>query len=263
MTKLLTQQDKNMIKPNEVLKYIANKPIGVGTEATIYDADKFVLRIPNTLKITRQIHRNISQNAYKWEKVPNAHGKRNFGQAVYNLVDKKTFKPILSLCKKATGISTNDLVEEPLTPKQIITAQKTAIEKMNIIASAPISSFRKLIDDFNHLTCTDFTIDPSEGNLLINPQTKRFYIIDLRPVKKIRNIGDLILLLLTDIPSMPDNQEYFKLEIKIINKLFLAAKHQGFVHPEQLQFKPRAMEVIKSDLARDIYKNNYNDIKLV
>ena len=98
--------------------------------------------------------------------------------------------------------------------------------------------------------------------MLIDPETKKFYIIDLRSLKKIRNIGDLILLLLTDIPDMPSNSEYFDLEIRIINKLIKAAKSRGFIHSEQLQFKPRTMEVIKSQQAREIYKNNYDKIKL-
>ena len=127
----------------------------------------------------------------------------------------------------------------------------------------PQKSFEKLIEDLNHLACTDFTIDPSEGNLLLNQKSKKFYIIDLRPVKKIRNIGDLILLLLTDIPDMPSNSEYFDLETKIINKLIKAAKSRGLIHREQLQFKPRVMEVIKSQQAQEIYKNNYDKIKLI
>ena len=252
-----------MIKTNEILEYMKNKPLGTGTEATTYDADKFVLRIPKALNNKKLLQQKISQNSYKWEKAVNEHGSRNFGQTIYTLTDKTSLKPVLYLCKKADGIATNDLVEEPLTPKQITKAQKTAIEKMKIIASAPMNSFRRLIDDFNHLTHTNFTIDPSEGNLLINPKTKRFYIIDLRPIKKIRNLGDLILLLLTDIPNTPDNKEYFDLETKIITKLINAANKQGLVHPEQLQFKSRAMEVIKSKTAQDIYKNNYDKIKLV
>lgn len=249
----------NPIKYENLLKYISEKPIGMGTEAKTFDAGKFVLRIPKTTKINKHFDTNL----YKWEKAINTHGKRNFGQPVYNLVDKATLKPVLFLCKKANGIPTNDLVELPLTKKQIINAQKTAIKKMQLIASAPIKSFHKLIDDLNYLTRTNFTIDPSEGNLLIDPETKRFHIIDLRPVKKIRNIGDLILLLLTDIPDMPSNSEYFDLETKIINKLIKAAKSRGLIHREQLQFKPRVMEVIKSQQAQEIYKNNYDKIKLI
>ena len=248
---------KKTINEN-LLKYISEKPIGVGTEAKIFDAGGFVLRLPKTTRINK----NFDPKLYKWEKAINEHGKRNFGQPVYNLVNKKSLKPVLFLCKKVNGIPTNDLVELPLTKKQIINAQKTAIAKMKIIASAPLKSFYKLIDDLNHLTHTNFTIDPSEGNLLIDPETKKFYIIDLRSLKKIRNIGDLILLLLTDIPDMPSNSEYFDLEIRIINKLIKAAKSRGFIHSEQLQFKPRTMEVIKSQQAREIYKNNYDKIKL-
>ena len=249
----------NKVTLENLLKYMLKKPIGTGTEAKIFDAGRFVLRVPKQTKINK----GFDPKLYKWEKAVNKHGKRNFGQPVYNLVEKQSLKPVLSLCKKANGIPTNDLVESPLTKKQIIDAQKTAIAKMKLIASAPLKSFYKLIDDLNHLTYTNFTIDPSEGNLLIDPATKRFYIIDLRPVRKIRNIGDLILLLLTDIPDMPDNSEYFDLEIKIINKLINAAKSHGFVNREQLQFKRRAMEVIKSKQAQEIYKNNYNKIKLV
>ena len=120
----------------------------------------------------------------------------------------------------------------------------------------------KLVDDLNHLAGTNFTIDPCEGNMLINPTTGRFYIIDLRPVKKIRNVGDLILLLLTDIPDMPDNAEYFELEQKIVNKLMRAAQSCGLSVPEQLKLKPRALEVIKSEAARQLYKNNYQNIAL-
>ena len=133
---------------------------------------------------------------------------------------------------------------------------------MKIIASMPQKSFKKLIEDLNHLANTDFTIDPSEGNLLLNPKSKKFYIIDLRPIKKIRNIGDLILLLLTDIPDMPDNPEYYDLELKIITKLINAAKSCGLKHPEQLKIKPRALEVIKSPQTQNLYKNNYGNIKI-
>lgn len=249
----------NKITHENLLKYISKEPIGIGTEAKTFDAGKFVLRIPKTTKINEYFDPKL----YAWKKASNEHGKRNFGQPVYNLVDKRTLKPVLFLCKKVNGIPTNDLVEPPLTKKQIIYAQNTAVVKMKIIASAPLKSFYKLIDDLNHLAHTNFTIDPSEGNLLIDPETKQFHIIDLRPVKKIRNIGDLILLLLTDIPDMPANSEYFDLEIKIVNKLINAAKSRGLTHCEQLQFKPRAMEVIKSRQAQELYKNNYDKIKLV
>ena len=247
----------------EILTYLSKKPIGKGTEAITYDAGKYVLRMPKHIKNNSQFRNNLANNVYKTQKTQNVHGRRNFGQAIYNLIDESKSKIVLSVCKKADGFPTNDLVEQPLTQKQILTAQKTAIAKMKIIASAPSKSFYKLIDDLNHLTHTNFTIDPSEGNLLIDPETKKFYIIDLRPVKKIRNIGDLILLLLTDIPDMPANSEYFYLETKIINKLIKAAKSRGLLHREQLQFKPRAMEVIKSQQAREIYKKNYDKIKLV
>ena len=169
---------------------------------------------------------------------------------------------MLSVCKKVDGITTNDLVEEPLTTKQKSDAMAVAIEKMRIMASAPQKSYRRLVDDLNHLAGTNFTIDPCEGNMLINPTTGRFYIIDLRPVKNIRNVGDLILLLLTDIPDMPDNVEYFELEQKIVNKLMRAAQSCGLSVPEQLKLKPRALEVIKSEAARQLYKNNYQNIAL-
>ena len=247
----------------EILTYLSQKPIGKGTEAVIYDAGKYVLRMPKHIKNDALFRNNLASNVYKTKKAQNVHGRMNFGQAIYNLIDESKSTIVLSVCKKADGFPTNDLVEPPLTPRQILTAQQKAITKMKIIASMPQKSFYKLIDDLNHLTYTNFTIDPSEGNLLIDPETKQFHIIDLRPVKKIRNIGDLILLLLTDIPDMPSNSEYFDLETKIINKLIKAAKSRGLIHREQLQFKPRAMEVIKSQQAQEIYKNNYDKIKLV
>lgn len=246
----------------DILNAISHKPLGAGTEAVIYDAGKYVVRIPKTLKINTDFKKKLQSGVYKYTKVRNVHGKRNFGQPLYHLIDAATSKPIASVCKKIDGIATNDLVEEPLTPQQIINAQKIALKKMRLIASAPQKSFKNLIENLNHLAQTDFTIDPSEGNLLINPKTKKFYIIDLRPVKKVRTIGDLILLLLTDIPGMPDNQEYFDLETAIVNKLINAAKSYGLINVKQLQYKPRAVEVIKSKQARKLYKDNYNKIKL-
>lgn len=248
---------------SELLTYLSQKPIGIGTEATTFDAGKFVIRMPRHIKNNIQFRNNLAGGVYKYQKAQNFHGHRNFGQAVYNLIDKSKSEIVLSVCKKVNGIPTNDLVEAPLTKTQITNAQRKAMIKMKLIASAPLKSFHKLIDDLNYLTYTNFTIDPSEGNLLFEPETKRFYIIDLRPVKKIRNIGDLLLLLLTDIPDMPANSEYFDLEIKIVTKLINAAKSRGLIHREQLQFKPRAMEVIKSKRAKEIYKNNYDKIKLV
>lgn len=97
---------------------------------------------------------------------------------------------------------------------------------------------------------------------MINPTTGRFYIIDLRLVKNIRNVGDLILLLLTDIPDMPDDAEYFELEQKIVKKLMRAAQSCGLAVSEQLKLKPRALEVIKSEAVRQLYKNNYQNIAL-
>lgn len=247
----------------EILTYLLHKPIGKGTEAVTYDTGKYVLRMPRHTKNDAQFRTNLANNVYTIQKVRNVHGRRNFGQAIYNLIDESKSHIVLSVCKKVNGIPTNDLVEPPLTKKQIINAQNTAVVKMKIIASAPQKSFEGLVEDLNHLANTNFTIDPSEGNLLIDPETKQFHIIDLRPVKKIRNIGDLILLLLTDIPDMPSNSEYFDLETKIINKLITAAKSRGLIHREQLQFKPRALEVIKSKQAQELYKNNYDKIKLV
>jgi len=246
----------------EILNYLSYKPIGTGTEAVTYDADKYVLRMPKYIKTTHQFKKNLSNGLYKYQKLPSVHKHKNFGQAIYNLIDTQTHKIVLSICKKAHGFPTNDLVDMPLTEKQIQKAQQTAISKMQIIASAPQKSFKHLVNDLNYLTSTDFTIDPSEGNLLIDPKSKKFYIIDLRPVKKIRNIGDLILLLLTDIPNMPGNNEYYDLELKIITKLIKAAKSCGLVHPKQLAIKPRALEVLKSKPAKIMYKNNYHNIKL-
>lgn len=246
----------------EILTYLSQKPIGKGTEAVIYDAGKYVLRMPKHIKNDALFRNNLASNVYKTKKAQNVHGRRNFGQAIYNLIDESKSTIVLSVCKKADGFPTNDLVEPPLTPRQILTAQQKAITKMKIIASMPQKSFKKLIEDLNHLANTDFTIDPSEGNLLLNPKSKKFYIIDLRPIKKIRNIGDLILLLLTDIPDMPANPEYYDLELKIITKLINAAKSCGLKHPEQLKIKPRALEVIKSPQNQNLYKNNYGNIKI-
>lgn len=247
----------------EILTYLSQKPIGKGTEAITYNADKYVLRMPIHIKNNAQFKKNLMNNVYKYKKAQNVHGRKNFGQAIYNFIDESKSQIVLSVCKKVTGFQTNDLVEPPLTKRKITAAQQNAIKKMKIIASMPIKSFERLIEDLNHLTHTDFTIDPSEGNLLLNPESKKFYIIDLRPVKKIRNIGDLILLLLTDIPDIPDNSEYYDLELKIITKLIHAAKSCGLTHPEQLKLKPRALEVIKSPQARNMYKNNYRNIKII
>lgn len=246
----------------DILKAISQNPLGSGTEAVIYDAGEYVIRVPKTLKINADFKKNLLAGTYKYTKAHNVHGKRNFGQSLYNLIDTETSKTIASICKKIDGIATNDLVEQPLTQQQITNAQEIALKKMRLIASAPQKSFRNLIENLNHLTQTDFTIDPSEGNMLINPKTKRFYIIDLRPVKNIRNIGDLVLLLLTDIPNMPYNSEYYDLECKIITKLIRAAQSCGLIHPEQLKLKPRALEVIKSEQARNIYMKNYSNIPL-
>ena len=252
------------MKPTNLdfLTYLSQKPIGKGTEAVTYDAGKYVLRIPMYITNNVKFRNNLAKGIYKYQKAQNVHGRRNFGQAIYNLVDESKSRIVLSVCKKVNGFPTNDLVEPPLTKKQIIKAQQTAITKMKIIASMPQKSFEKLIEDLNHLATTDFTIDPSEGNLLLNQKSKKFYIIDLRHVKKIRNIGDLILLLFTDIPGISDNPEYYDLELKIITKLINAAKSNGVVHKKQLELKPRALEVIKSKQARNMYKNNYHNIKI-
>lgn len=246
----------------EILTYLSKKPIGKGTEAITYDADKYVLRVPRRIKIGTRFRNSLKNNVYKTQKAQNVHGRRNFGQAIYNLIDESKSNIVLSICKKVDGFPTNDLVKSPLSQKQILIAQQKAIIKMRIIASMPQKSFENLIEDLNHLANTDFTIDPSEGNLLLNTKSKKFYIIDLRPVKKIRNIGDLILLLLTDIPDMPENKEYYDLELKIITKLINAAKSRGLTHTEQLNIKQRALEVIKSRQAKTLYKKNYNNIKL-
>jgi hypothetical protein len=251
-----------LLNKSEILSALSKHPIGRGTEATTYDAGRYDVRVPHTVKIDKAFRENLSNGIYNYQKVDNIHGRRNFGQPLYNLTDPKSGAVMLSVCKKVDGITTNDLVEEPLTTKQKFDAMAVAIEKMRIMASAPQKSYRRLVDDLNHLAGTNFTIDPCEGNMLINPTTGRFYIIDLRPVKNIRNVGDLILLLLTDIPDMPDNAEYFELEQKIVNKLMRAAQSCGLSVPEQLKLKPRALEVIKSEAARQLYKNNYQNIAL-
>mgnify|MGYP003300932258 FL=1 len=251
-----------LLNKSEILSALSKHPIGRGTEATTYDAGRYVVRVPHAVKIDKAFRENLSNGTYNYQKVDNIHGRRNFGQPLYNLTDPKSGAVMLSVCKKVDGITTNDLVEEPLTTKQKSDAMAVAIEKMRIMASAPQKSYRRLVDDLNHLAGTNFTIDPCEGNMLINPTTGRFYIIDLRPVKNIRNVGDLILLLLTDIPDMPDNAEYYKLELKIMGKLMRAARSRGVKCAEQLKLKPRALEVLKSDAARKLYESNYQNIAL-
>ena len=250
------------LNSSEILTAISKQPIGKGTEATTYDAGRYVVRIPHTVKIDNAFREKLSAGTYKYQKVDNVHGRRNFGQPLYNLTDTKSGTVVLSVCKKVDGIPTNDLVEEPLTAKQKSDAVSVAIEKMRIMASAPQSAYNKLVDDLNHLATTNFTIDPSEGNMLFDAGAGRFHIIDLRPVKNIRNIGDLILLLLTDIPDMPDNVEYYKLELKIMGKLMRAARSRGVKCAEQLKLKPRALEVLKSDATRKLYESNYQNIAL-
>ena len=247
---------------SEILSAISQKPIGSGTEATTYDAGSYVVRVPHTVKIDKAFRDRLSSGAYRYVRADNVHGRRNFGQPLYNLTDPISGAVVLSVCKKVDGIPTNDLVEEPLTAQQRADAVSVAIEKMRIIASAPQSAYNKLVDDLNHLATTNFTIDPSEGNMLFDAGAGRFHIIDLRPVKNIRNIGDLILLLLTDIPDMPDNPEYYKLELKIVGKLMRAARSCGVKCAEQLKLKPRALEVLKSDAARKLYESNYQNIAL-
>ena len=247
---------------SEILSAISQKPIGSGTEATTYDAGSYVVRVPHTVKIDKAFRDRLSSGAYWYVRADNVHGRRNFGQPLYNLTDPISGAVVLSVCKKVDGIPTNDLVEEPLTAQQRADAVSVAIEKMRIIASAPQSAYNKLVDDLNHLATTNFTIDPSEGNMLFDAGAGRFHIIDLRPVKNIRNIGDLILLLLTDIPDMPDNPEYYKLELKIVGKSMRAARSCGVKCAEQLKLKPRALEVLKSDAARKLYESNYQNIAL-
>lgn len=247
---------------SEILSAISQKPIGSGTEATTYDAGSYVVRVPHTVKIDKAFRDRLSSGAYRYMRADNVHGRRNFGQPLYNLTDPMSGTVVLSVCKKVDGIPTNDLVEEPLTAQQRADAVSVAIEKMRIMASAPQSAYNKLVDDLNHLATTNFTIDPSEGNMLFDAGAGRFHIIDLRPVKNIRNIGDLILLLLTDIPDMPDNAEYYKLELKIMGKLMRAAQSRGVKCAEQLKLKPRALEVLKSDAARKLYESNYQNIAL-
>lgn len=247
---------------SEILSAISQKPIGSGTEATTYDAGSYVVRVPHTVKIDKAFRDRLSSGAYRYVRADNVHGRRNFGQPLYNLTDPMSGTVVLSVCKKVDGIPTNDLVEEPLTAQQRANAVSVAIEKMRIMASAPQSAYNKLVDDLNHLAGTEFTIDPSEGNMLFDAGAGRFHIIDLRPVKNIRNIGDLILLLLTDIPDMPDNAEYYKLELKIMGKLMRAAQSRGAVCAEQLKLKPRALEVLKSEAARQLYQGSYQNIAL-
>ncbi len=241
------------MKIAEILNYLDTRPIGAGTEAVNYDAGKHILRVPRGVKLKGQKH--------KIKKIKNVHGAYNFGQPLYEI--KYNEKTVATVCKRAFGFETNDFVDENATQAQIIRAQNVAIRKMRIIADAPRRAWNQLIRDLNYLTTTDYTIDPSEGNMLYDSERGRFYIIDLRPVKKIRNLGDLILLILTDIPNMPENKEYFELEVKIIKSLIVAAHRIGFINAEQLEIKPRTLEVLKSQQAIELYKNNYNKIKLI
>lgn len=250
------------LNSSEILSALSHRPIGSGSEASTYDAGNHVVRVPHSVKIDKKFKTNLMAGTYKFQKVENVHGRRNFGQPLYNLIEPTTGVAVLSVCRKADGIATNDLVEEPLTHRQKIDAQKLAIAKMRLIASMPQSAYNKLVDDLNHLAGTEFTIDPSEGNMLFDAKSGRFHIIDLRPVKNIRNIGDLILLLLTDIPDMPDNPEYYELELKIVGKLMRAAQNRGLAHADQLKLKPRALEVLKSEAARQLYQGNYQNIAL-
>lgn len=244
-----------------ILDAIKNPPFANGTEAEIYDAKKYVIRVP--LAIKKDLNKKIQSNDYKIIKAPNIWNGRNFGQKLFALITNGKSKHFVTVNKKVNGFTTNDLMEEPLTKEQKISAQKTAIKKMRIFALAPQKSYERLIDDLNYINTTGFAIDPSEGNMLFNPKTKRFHIIDLRYTKKIRNLGDLILLLLTDIPNTPENKEYYELEETIINKLIIAAHSVGFIFKEQLDLKPRALEVIKSKKALKIYKENFDKMPLL
>ncbi len=241
------------MKMTEILNYVKTKPIGAGTEAVNYDAGKYILRVRHGIK--------FNDKKYQIKKVKNIYGSHNFGQPLYEIKDNS--KTVATICKRAFGFATSDLVDENASQTQILRAQNVAIKKMRIIATAPQRAWNQLIRDLNYLTRTDYTIDPSEGNMLYDAERGRFYIIDLRPVKKVRNLGDLILLILTDIPNMPDNTEYFDSELKIVKNLIAAAHRIGFKHQEQLTLKPRALEVLKSQQAIELYKNNHNKIKLI
>ena len=99
----------------DILNVISQSPLGTGTEATIYDAGEYIIRIPKTLKINTDFKKNLLAGTYQCTKARNIHGKRNFGQPRYHLIDPTTSQTIASICKKIDGITTNDLVEEPLT----------------------------------------------------------------------------------------------------------------------------------------------------
>ena len=135
---------------SEILSAILQKPIGSGTEATTYDAGSYVVRVPHTVKIDKAFRGKLSSGAYRYMRADNVHGRRNFGQPLYNLTDPMSGTVVLSVCKKVDGIPTNDLVEEPLTAQQRADAVSVAIEKMRIMASAPQSAYNKLVDDLNH-----------------------------------------------------------------------------------------------------------------
>ncbi len=238
-----------------IFEALHNTPLGRGTEATTYPADQFVVRVPHKIKITNKLKSDIANNIGKITKSNTKWHRHNFGQTIYTYIypDDKTTH--ITINKRAFGFPTNDLLPDVPTARQITRAIPRAISKMRIIASAPTASYNKLITDLNYINTTDYTIDPCEYNLLYSPEHKRFYIIDLRPVKKTRSIGDLILMLLTDIPNMPPHPEYYKYEEQIISKLLKSAQHLGLTHPSAYKIKPRTLEVIQSPTAQQMYKN--------
>ena len=84
---------------SEILSAISHKPIGSGTEATTYDAGSYVVRVPHTVKIDKAFRDRLSSGAYRYVRADNVHGRRNFGQALYNLTDPMSGTVVLFVCK--------------------------------------------------------------------------------------------------------------------------------------------------------------------
>ena len=99
-----------------ILNAIKNPPFANGTEAEIYDAGRYVVRVPIPLK--KDLNKIINNNNYKIIKIPNIWGRRNFGQMLFALITNNKNKYFITINKKVVGFTTNDLVEEPLTKEQ-------------------------------------------------------------------------------------------------------------------------------------------------
>ena len=76
-----------LLNKSEILSALSKHPIGRGTEATTYDAGRYVVRVPHTVKIDKAFRDRLSSGAYRYVRADNVHGRRNFGQPLYNLTD--------------------------------------------------------------------------------------------------------------------------------------------------------------------------------